>query len=57
MMLEVVEVQAALLQLVDRYFGFALSFNVPVEVELPSRDGLGQGAVLVTKRDTKLDDL
>jgi hypothetical protein len=55
--LEAVEVQAALFELVDGDLSLALGVDVPVEVELPSGDWLWQVAVLVTERDAQLDYL
>ena len=57
MVLETVEVKAALFELVDGDFSFALRFDIPVEVELPRGDWLGQVTLIVTERDAELDDL
>ena len=55
-MLEVVEVKAALFELVDGDLCLALGVNIPVEVELPRGDWLRQVSVLVAERDAQLDD-
>lgn len=56
MVLEVVEVQAALFQFVDGDFCLSFRLDVPVEVELPRRDRRWQVALSVTQCDAQLDD-
>ena len=56
MVLKTVEVESALFEFNDGDFCFPFSFNVPVEVELPGRDRLGQLPVFIAQRDAKLDD-
>ena len=57
MVLETREIKATLFELVDGDFSFALRFDIPVKVELPRGDWLGQVTLIVAERDAQLDDL
>jgi len=57
MVLKIVKIESTLFEFVDGYLSFALGVDIPVEVELPSGDGLGQVAIFVAERDTQLYDL
>jgi len=57
MVLKIVKIESTLFEFVDGNLSFAFSVDIPVEVELPSGDRLGQVAILVAQRDTKLDNL
>ena len=57
MVLKIVKIESTLFEFVDGYLSFALGVDIPIEVELPSGDGLGQVAIFVAERDTQLYDL
>ena len=54
--LELVKVEAVLSQHLDRLWCASFRVNVPLEVELPSRDRAWLATFLVEERDSELDN-
>ena len=57
MVLEAVEVKAALFKLNNGNFSFALCLNIPIEIELPGGDWLRQVAIFIAECNAQLYDL